>query len=95
MVAVYRNAHRIARQRKSEEMWLQGLYFYAALNASMHNALSKKGAPKQSYIEEPIRITPYTPEEKAEMAQRERMKTIEYFNRLAGKHGKPLLESDE
>lgn len=66
-------------------MWLQGLYIYNAVGTVMANAFAKKGATPAKYIEEPIRLTPYTEQEKAEIAEKERRKTVEYFNRLAKK----------
>lgn len=81
----YREAYNLERQRKSEEMWLQGLYIYDAVSVALKNALSKKGTRPQKYMEEPLRITPLTPEEKEIKAEKERQKTIEYFNKMAKK----------
>lgn len=64
---------------------MQGLYFHNALGVSLSNALSKKGTRPKKYMEEPFRLVPYTEEEKAAIAETERQKTIEYFNRLAAR----------
>lgn len=85
MAAHYRTAYNLKRQRKSEEMWLQGLYFYDALSVALKNALAKKGTRPAKYMEEPLRITPLTSEEKELQAEKERQKTIEYFNKMAKK----------
>ena len=88
LAAAYRESARICNQRKSEEMWLQGLYIYNAISTAMGNAFRKKGVSPAKYMEEPIRVTPYTEREKAANAERERQKTIEYFNKLAKKWNK-------
>lgn len=88
LAAAYRESARISNQRKSEEMWLQGLYFYNALSTALSNAFSKKGTRPAKYTEEPIRVVPYTEREREAIAERERQKAIEYFNRVAKKWGK-------
>lgn len=85
LAAAYRKADEFRRQKCSEEMWLQGLYIYNAFNVVIGNALRKKGTPAEKYLEEPIRVTPLSEQEKEEKAEKERRKTIEYFNRLAKK----------
>lgn len=85
LAAAYRRAAEIQNQRKSEEMWLQGLYFFQAVSTSLHNAFSKKGTKPAKYMEEPIRVTPLTEEEKEEKARIERERVIDYFNRMAKK----------
>lgn len=82
-VVQFRDAYNYEKQRKSEEMWLQGLYVFNAVSVALSNALAKKGSKPKSYIEEPLRVTPLTEEEKAEKAQKEREKVVNYFNRLA------------
>lgn len=81
----YVETYDLNRQRKSEEMWLQGLYNYRALSVVIGNVFKKKGSQSEQYPDNPIRIIPYTEQEKEEIAERERQKTIEYFNRLAEK----------
>lgn len=76
-------------QRKSEEMWLQGLYIYNAVYVVIGNALKKKGAKPLEYLEEPIRLLPLTEEEKAARAEEERKKVITYFDRLAKQNQVP------
>ena len=92
MVETFRRMERIKRQRQSEELWLAGLYNFNAVSVAIGNAFRKKGTRPQKYLEEPIRIVPYTEEEKAVIAEKERQKTIDYFNRLAKKWGEPDLE---
>lgn len=83
LTAAYREANRLRNQRKSEEMWLQGLYFYNAVGVVVGNAFRKKGATPRQYLDEPLRITPLSEEEKAAQAEKERRKTIAYFDKLA------------
>lgn len=79
----YYEADKRARQRKSEEMWLMGVYAYNAVATAVGNALRKKGTKPQNYMESAIRVIPYTAEEREAIALKERQKTIEYFNRMA------------
>ena len=88
LAAAYREAARLQNQRKSEEMWLQGLYVYNALSTALGNAFRKKGAKAEKYMQEPIRVVPYSEREREAIAERERQKTIEYFNKLAKKWNK-------
>ena len=81
----YYRADQLSIQRRSEEMWLQGLYNFAAVSVAVGNALRRKGAKAKTYPEEPIRLIPLTEEEKAARAERERRKAVEYFNNLQKK----------
>lgn len=85
LAADYYRAHQLTIQRRSEEMWLQGLYNFAAVSTAVGNALRKKGTRAKNYPEEPIRLVPYTEAEKAARAERERKKTVAYFNDLQSK----------
>lgn len=85
MAGDYRRAYNLMRQRKSDEMWLMGLYVYDALSVTISNAFSKKGTRPKKYLEEPLRITPLTPEEREIKAEQERQKAIAYFDNLAKK----------
>lgn len=88
LAKAYWRANQLKIQKASEEMWLQGLYVYNALNASLSNVFKKKGRKAAPYMEEPIRLIPYTQEEKEQKAKQEREKTIAYFTNLAQKWGK-------
>lgn len=81
----FERAHALRNQQKSEEMWLQGLYIYQAFAVALSNAFRKKGAPAQKYMTEPLRVIPLTEAEKAEQAEQERKRVIEYFNNLQKK----------
>lgn len=59
-----------------------------AVNVVVGNALSKKGAKPLEYFKEPIRITPYTEAEKAQIQRRELEHTIEVLNSWKGTEDK-------
>ena len=80
LVIAYRDADMRTRQRQNNFLWLQGLYVYDAMSATLHNAFSKKGSKPMHYTKEPYRITPMTEEEKEEAARKEREKAIRSFN---------------
>lgn len=72
----YIRAHEMKNEQKNQELWLQGLYIYRALNVVIGNALAKKGTKPETYLEQPIRITPLTEAEKQANAEKERQKII-------------------
>ena len=82
LVSAYREAQRIRQQRKSDDMWLQGLYIHNAIGAVVGTALRKKGAKPLKYLEEPLRVTQLTVEEIAAKEDEEREQAVAYFNRL-------------
>ena len=83
LVEAYRKLSELKAQEKNQEAWWQGLYFYKALDTLAFNLTKHKGVATARYPEEPFRITPYTEEEKAERAERERLKALEFFKRQA------------
>ena len=56
LAVAFLKADRIRRKRVNNEMYAQGLYFYAALNCSLSNAFAKKGSKKIEYPTEPFPI---------------------------------------
>lgn len=64
-------------------MWMQGLYVCNAVGVVVGNALKKKGTAPLKYLEEPIRVIPLTEAEKEAKAEKERKKTIAYFDQMA------------
>lgn len=57
-----------------------GVYVYNAVATALNNGFSKS---KVNYMEEPIRVIPYTEEEQKARAIKEQKKAIAYFDRLA------------
>lgn len=51
LVKCYRKAHKIQRDKKNEELWLQGLYFCKAINGSV---VGKYFKLDQDYPETPL-----------------------------------------
>lgn len=80
LIAYYQKAHLLSTDRKSQEMWLQGLYIYNALSVVAQNILRKKGQKAESYMAEPIRLSPVTKEEKEAKVIQQRKQAIDYFN---------------
>ncbi len=73
LVKTYRDVYEMKRREKSEDMWLQGLYFYEAIarTAPLTNALAKekKAIP---YLTEPIPTTTGEIREQRERQEAER-----------------------
>lgn len=66
----YVERYNLEIERRNQELWLQGLYFYDALTTVISNALAKKGSGQKKYPEKPYRITEKTEEEKKEEKQK-------------------------
>lgn len=81
LVETYRKLAEIKREEKNEEAWWQGVYFYKAIDTIAYNLTKEKGAGPISYPDKPLRIKPYTEDEKEEMAQKEREKAVEFFRK--------------
>ena len=83
LVRDYRRADQIARERKNEELWLQGMYIYEALCdvAPVFHAFAKKGTRPRKYPSEPYAFT------KEEKAYRD-----DKHDRLVAEKGKAVLE---
>jgi hypothetical protein len=67
--------YQIRKKEENEMIWLQGAYFYNAISAALANAFRGKGTPPAKYLEEPVRITPMTEDEK----EAEKRKQVEAF----------------
>lgn len=74
LAVAYRRAYRLRREAENEQAWLQGFYVFDAFAVCLANALAKRGAKKQTYIERPIDIFPLTELEKNRREQEERAK---------------------
>ena len=59
LVKHYRKADEIRKERRNEELWLQGMYIYEALCdvSPVLHAFAKKGTKPQPYSEKPYAIT--------------------------------------
>ena len=57
----YVRQYNVSKERRNEELWLQGIYFYEAISVALARGFSKHSNAK--YPDKPHRITPYTEEE--------------------------------
>ena len=74
MAKAYRNAYVERRKEENRRDWLQGAYFYKALEAALANFSKKKGAKSAEYIDEPFPIFPLTEQEKEAKVAKESAK---------------------
>lgn len=58
LVKAFREADRIRQERRNQEMWLQGAYFYDAIAAvsPIIRAFAKKGTKAEPYLSEPFAL---------------------------------------
>ena len=86
LVSAYKKAECLRNQKRSEEMWLQGLYNFNAFSVALSNLnFGKKKKKPNEYMKEPIRLLPLTKAEKRKKMEDEQAKVIDYFNKLAKK----------
>jgi hypothetical protein len=59
LVKAYRKADELKQERKNQELWLQGRYYYDALLsvAPVLHAFAKKGTKPSPYMEQPYPLT--------------------------------------
>lgn len=88
MVKYYREADELQRERKNQELWLQGLYVYQAvanLSPILH-AFAKRGTKAEPYPDKPFPITPKELREEKERKERERyMRLMSYMKKKKDK----------
>ena len=74
LVAAYRKAEELRMNRRNQEMWLQGAYFYDALCrvSPILHAFAKKGAKPVPYLSEAYALT----EKQVELRQEEHAKGV-------------------
>ena len=78
----YRQADEIRRNRRNQELWLQGMYIYEALCdvSPVMNAFAKKGTKPNPYVDHPYPLsTKDIDAEKKRQEQREREKARRYM----------------
>lgn len=73
----YRTYHRLRMEQQNQQLWMQGLYNFAAVSAALSTAFGKK----VKYIEKPLQIFPKTEAEKLAEAEETRKKLVEKLNR--------------
>jgi hypothetical protein len=78
----YRKSDELRRERRNQELWLQGMYIYEALCdvAPVLNAFAKKGTKPNPYSEHPYALTNREREEAQKLREkREREKARRYM----------------
>ena len=78
----YRKADEIKRQRRNEELWLQGMYIYEALCdvSPIFHAFAKKGTKAKPYSDHPYALTTQEREKEQKVReQQEREKARKYM----------------
>lgn len=88
LAADYYRAHQLTVQRRSEEMWLQGLYNFTAASLAIGNSNRRKGTRPKEYPKKALRLIPYSDYEKQAMAEAERQRAVEYFESFQKKWNK-------
>ncbi len=79
LVKYYRKAYELQRERKNQELWLQGMYIYEAIGdmSPVLKAFAKKNTKPLKYPSEPYAITQQEIEKRKQAKERaayERMK---------------------
>jgi hypothetical protein len=72
LVVSYRKAEEIKKNRKNQEMWLQGAYIYDALCrvSPLLHSFAKKGTKPVSYLTEPFALNEKQAESKEEKKEK-------------------------
>lgn len=79
MVKAFRESYTLRRRMRNEDMWLQGMYTFKALEAVIGTAFGKR---QIKYPQEPFDIFPKTKLEIEQEKVAERQKLINYLNSL-------------
>ena len=81
LVKHYRKADEIRKERRNEELWLQGMYIYEALCdvSPVLHAFAKKGTKPQPYSEKPYAITETQHQRAVEEKERARIEKGKRF----------------
>ena len=84
----YREAEKIKQEKKNQELWLQGMYFYDALTTAISNALKPKNAKASKYAEKPydLNVKEKTEEEKAKEVEVEQEKAYAWMESFVKMH---------
>lgn len=74
----YRKAYELQKERRNEELWLQGLYVYEAIAdiSPILQVFAKSGTKAIPYPNEPYAITPKQAKARAEREQKRRMELM-------------------
>lgn len=81
LTQAYKEAYKIRKEEKNWECWLQGLYFYHAMNVALSNAFGGK----ETYMDKPLKIFPPTKEEIEAQREKEAEQLYKTLNAFAEK----------
>lgn len=70
----YREAHKLRRKQRNEELWLQGLYIYEAILdvAPVLHPFARKGTKPTPYREEPHELFPRRKEKREALTKEQK-----------------------
>lgn len=85
LAVYYRKAHELRIEQRNQELWLQGLYNYNAMQVAIGNAFSKQ---KQKYINKPIPLFKPSEEERQRQIAENNRKLVEQLNRFKDEFNK-------
>lgn len=93
----YVRAHDLIRQQRNQEMWLQGLYVYKAIQcfAPILVSFPKKGAKPEQYFDQPIPLTVKQAEGQKGNARKEKMMAYMQRQMIANNQRFPNGKSGE
>ncbi len=97
LVYYYREAEEIRKERRNQEMWLQGMYVYDAISrlTPVLHAFAKKGTKPQPYVEEAYAINKKTAEQAEERKARAKsQKGVRYMEALMAQNNKRFHKED-
>lgn len=98
LVKYYREAQKLRKKQKNEELWLQGMYIYEALIdvAPILRAFAQRGTTAQPYPEKPF---PITEEEVKQMEEEEEKRQLKntriWLEAMAAEINKNLFDKKE
>lgn len=77
MYIMYRDAYKLERRRRNEDMWLQGFYNFEAISTAISNILGKKVT---KYRDKPLELYGQTEAEKEDEVEKAKQKVIAQLN---------------
>lgn len=98
LVIYYRKAEELRKERRNQEMWLQGMYVYDAISrlSPILRAFAKKGTKPQPYPEEPYAINKKAVEDKEERkAKATSEKGIRFMEALMAQNNEKFKHENE
>lgn len=75
--------YRMRQRTRETELYIMGRYMMDAVSLALSNGFRKKGTQAQGWLEEPYRIVPFSEEELAERAEKDRASAVAFFDAWA------------